>query len=377
MMKFIKGRKRAIVASGAVILLGATAAFAFFATTGAGTGSAQTGKLAHDLSITQVGAGYSSLISSNSPDPYIQDQCFACASISEFGNDITLAKTGAQQLVSVQVAMRNWGGAITNLPMTFSINNTVDGPISDTENFSFPAASGPDTPSASTITFNFKTQAAFVDQEFVYGITFDPNFDLGAAGGLNVALASSANNLSVGTDTVPGTVYVNTTAGPGIAGDFPACTTPGVGFAQVTTNCGPASASNTGAYGTTAQVQSGNADIPAVQVNVVGGVVPSLYPGGPSQPIDFAITNPNSSSVFVNSVTTSITTLSNTGSNGGLEACATSMYAVSPTTTGTVGNVPQGTTIYSPSGVSISMTDDGHNQNNCQGAIVNLSFTSN
>ncbi len=376
MKRFKKGRTRAIVGTAAVVILSATAAFAFFAATGAGTGSANTGKLTSNLTITQVGAGYSSLITSNSPDPYIQDQCFGCASISEFGNDITLANAGAQQLVSTQVAMRNWGGAITNLPITFSINNTVDGPISDTENFNFPAAAGPDTPSLTTITFNFKSQGAFVDQEFVYGITFDPSGD---AGGLNVALANSVNNLSVGSDTTPGTVYVDTTAGPGIAGDFPACTTPGVGFAQVVTNCGPASATNTGAYGTNAQVQSGNADIPAVQVNVVGGVIPSLYPGGPSQPVDFAITNNNSSSVFVNSVTTAITglTVVPANQNGGLEACSTGMYSVTPGTTGTVGNVSQGTTVYSPSGVSISMTDDGNNQNNCQGATVSLKFTSN
>jgi len=65
-----------------------------------------------NVTISQVGAGYDSLIPSNT---YTEDQCLAgCDGPSEFGNDITLANPGSyQQLTSVVLAVRNWGPAIT------------------------------------------------------------------------------------------------------------------------------------------------------------------------------------------------------------------------------------------------------------------------
>jgi len=121
-------------------------------------------------------------------------------------------------------------------------------------------------------------------------------------------------------------------------------------------------------------VEAGSADIPAVEVNVVGGIVPSLTPGGPSQPIDYAITNPGSSPVHVGAVTTSVSSLSHTGNNAGLEACSATMYPIVQATP-IDANVAPGTTVYDPSGGSISMTDDGNNQDNCENATVNLSFS--
>jgi hypothetical protein len=374
-LKFKRNGKRAAIGGVVAVLLGATAAFAWFTTTGSGTGSAQTARLTQNLQIQQIGAGYSSLISSHSPDPYIQDQCFACASITKLGDNITLANAGYQQLVSVEVAFRNWNATqVTGVPITLSINNGVGGPVTDTETPTIPAAivAGVN-PSLADVVFNFQSQGAYVAQSFIYSISFDAS---GVASGLNVALSSSYNNDSVGSETVPGTLWVQTTAGAGIAGDFPACTNnpPTTAYVAMVTNCGPASA-NTGAYGTTAQVQQGNADVPAVQVNVVGGVVPTLFPGGPAQPVDFAITNPNGSDVHVGQVTTAINSLSGTGSDGSIEACSTSMYSLNNATV-SVGTVPTGTTIFSSTGTSISMTDDGNNQNNCQGATVNLKFSS-
>jgi hypothetical protein len=373
MKRFIRSKKGITLITLVVAAAVAAAAWAYFTGNGSGTGSAQTAGTPASLTISQIGAGYDSLVPNN---VYHQDQCFQCAGISEFGNDITLHNSGAQSLVSVAVAFRNWGNAITGLPITLSINNTPNGPITETQNFDFPAATtvGSD-PSTKTVTFNF--HGLYVSQEFVYDISFDPSLD--NAGGLNVALSSSQNNLSIGTDTDPGRVWVNTTAGAGIAGDFPSCTTPGSGFAEVQTNCGPASLGNPGAYGTNAQVAAGNADIPAVEFNVVGGTITGLTPGGPAQPVDFAITNPGSSGVFVNQVTTSITGLTGGGSFGGPppEACATSMYQVNNASRTYGGVIAPGTTIWSPSGTTLQMNDDGNNQDNCEGATVNLGFSSN
>jgi hypothetical protein len=375
--KLIRSRKRlaALAITGAVVVAGAGAAFAFFTSTGSGAGSAKTGT-ASNVTISQVGAGYDSLIPTA---VYHQDQTFGGASITELGDSVKLANPGAQQLVNVVVAMDNWGTAITALPMTLTIDNGVAGPVSDTEDFSFPAATtiGSD-PSETNVTFNFSGQGAFVEQSFVYGISFSNT----VASSLNVALSSSANNLSVGSETNPGTVWVDATDGS-LGNDFPACSTPvptGV-FESVITNCGPFSATNPGAYGTTAEVQAGSADIPAVEINVVGGIVPVLTPGGPSQPVDFAITNSGSASAHVTTVTAGIGTVP-AGPNNALPACSSADYSLNDPD-GTPGGVTinediaPGTTLFVPSGVNISMVENHANQDNCEGAVIPLTFTSN
>ena len=365
-MRFINTRKRGFAAVATLVVVGASAfgAYAYFTANGAGTGTAKTAT-ASALSVTQVGAGYDSLIPTNN---YTQDQCFGCAQISELGNDVTLANPGAQQLTSAVVAIDNWGPALSNQPITLTINNSPNAPITVTQNFNFPAAAANGDPTLTNVTFNFASQGTFVDQEFVYGISFDPNADL------NVALSSSPNDLSVGSDTHKGTVWVDTAAGPGIDGDFPSCTTPGSGFAVVTTNCGPSASGNPGAYGTDGQVAAGSDDIPAVEFNVVGGTVAGLSPGSPAQPVDFAITNPGSSNVRVNSVSTTVSGISNAGGNQNDEVCGTGLYSVTGSPAAINATIPPGTTVFSPSGTAISLPDDNKNQDNCEGATANLSF---
>jgi hypothetical protein len=373
MKRFKTKRVVALAATGALLLGIGGVAFAYFTSDGSGSGAAKTGT-GTAVQISQIGAGYDSLVPTS---VYHQDQTYAGAFTTEFGNDITLANAGDQQLVNVVVAMDNWGPAITNLPITFTINNTVAGPISDTQDFSFAPAINGGTPSETNITFDFSSQNAFVQQEFVYGISFAAT---GSASGLNVALSNSANDLSVGTDTVPGTVWIDTTAGPGIANDFPACSTPASGvFASVSSDCGPFSLLNPGAYGTAAQVAAGSDDIPAVEVNVVGGIVPTLTPGGPAQPVDFAITNNGSASVHVDDVTTALGTVP---PGTGTPKCSASDYALNNpgAGVGVVGvneNVAPGTTLFDPSGLTLSMIENNANQDACEGAVIPLNFTSN
>ncbi len=205
-MKIFRSHKKFVVAGLAltVAVLGAGTAYAYFTSHGTGAGAAKTGT-ASAVTISQVGAGYDSLISSGT---YSQDQCFSCTSLDELGNNITLSTGSASQLTTVVVAVDNWGAAVSGVPMTFSIDNTVDGAISDTVSASFPAATNPGTqPSETNVTFDFSSQDAFVDSAFTYGITFNTTpgaAPVSAAGSLNVALSSSATDLSVGTDTTPG-----------------------------------------------------------------------------------------------------------------------------------------------------------------------------
>jgi hypothetical protein len=379
-MKRFRTKKALVTGAAFVLMLAAGgAAFAYFTSSGTGTGSAKTGT-ASALTISQVGAGYDSLIPSNT---YSQDQTYGGAGITDFGNDITLS-TPSSQLVNVVVAMDNWGTAISNLPITLTITGTPGGaPLTDTQDYNFAAATNSDSPSETNITFDFSAQNAFVDQSLVYGISFDTNpGDTPTGSSLNVALSSSGSNLSVGSDTNPGTVWLNTMWST-IGNDFPTCTTPvptGT-FEQVTTNCGPYNAANPGAYGTPSQVNAGSDDIPAVEFNVVGGTTPPLYPGGPSEPVDFAIVNPGSSSAHVAQVTTTLGTPT-TGSIGGDLPCTSSWYSLAGGGggTGVVNvneNVAPGTTLFVPSGVSISMPAANVNQDNCEGSTLPLSFSSN
>jgi hypothetical protein len=383
-MKRLRTKKGLVTGAAFVLILAAGgAAFAYFTSGGSGTGSAKTGT-ASALTISQVGAGYDSLIPSNS---YSQDQTYGGAGITDFGNDITLS-TPSAQLVNVVVAMDNWGGAISNLPITLTITGTPGGsPLTDTQDYSFAPAINSDTPSETNITFDFSAQDAFVDQSLVFGISFETNpGDTPNGSSLNVALSSSGSNLAVGSDTNPGTVWLNTTFST-IGNDFPTCTytnpsfTTG-SFEQVTTNCGPYSPVNPGAYGTPSQVNAGSDDIPAVEFNVVGGTTPPLFPGGPSEPVDFAIINPGSSSAFVNQVTTTLGTPTS-GSIGGDPTCTKSWYSLAGGSggTGVVNvnkNVAPGTTLFVPSGVAISMpTDNVDNQDNCEGQTLPLNFSSN
>ena len=251
--------------------------------------------------------------------------------------------------------------------------------LTDTTPGTFPAQINSDTPSETNVTFNFASQDAFVDQSLVYGISYDTNTaDSPNGSSLNVALSSSSSDLLVGTDTNPGTVWLSSTFSSPITDEFPSCMTWTTGtFQQVTTNCGPYAADNPGAYGTPAQVAAGSDDIPAVEFNVVGGTTTPLYPGGPSEPIDFAITNPGSSPVHVNSVITSVSGLTGAGTDSAIEACATSMYPLTDATNPVNATVAPGTTLFDPSGTSIKMTDDGNNQDNCENATVTLTFASN
>ena len=404
--KLFGSRKRVVaLATAASVLAIGTAAFAWFSSVGAGTGSGQTGTAA-SLTISQIGAGYDSLIPANT---YPQDQCFACGGPQEFGNEITLSPNNATELISVVVAIDNWGASETNVPVTISIPGqyTPGGAtLTATNETNFlPAAINSDTPTETNVTVNFAPQNAYVYPTLVYGITFNTAADeapVAAADSLNVGLASSATDLSVGKDTAPGTVWMDDTNGNN--NDFPSCTTisptadgaaqtdggdplPTSGFEQVTTNCGPSNPANPGAYGTQAEVDAGSADIPAVEFNVTGGSAAVLYPGGPSEPVDFAITNPGNTGVHVNTVTTNIASVTSNDISGD-EVCAIGMYGLS--TNGTQpsspaqtvadtlnATVPPGTTVFSPSGTTIYMHDDGMNQDNCENAVVGLSFSSN
>lgn len=381
MKRLFKTKKGAALLATVVAVAVAGGAYAFFTSGGSGTGTAKTGT-ATALVIKQIGAGYDSLIPISDggyPGPYIQDQCMnACSGITQIGNQVTLANSGYQRLTSVVVAFRNRGpevnpGGAQDVQFTVTVNGKVATGYPDI------AAGNPNgRPTVTEATFDFTAgPAAFITSPVLYSISYP---DVTETASLNVALSSSANDVSVGADVQKGAIWLNTTVPPASSGDFPSCTTDGSlgSFAQVLTDCGDPAPANPGAYGTDAEVIAGNADIPAVEINVVGGEITNLSPGGPAQPIQFAITNPGSSSAYVDVVTTAVSSVT-TGGGGG-EACATGMYTTNPLN----GEIPIASSLapgqtdfFSPSGYSLQMNDDGHNQDNCENQTVSLAFSSN
>jgi hypothetical protein len=192
---------------------------------------------------------------------------------------------------------------------------------------------------------------------------------------INVALSNSVSNLTVGSDVYAGDVFVDGTIDNALSatGDAGSCSTSTANVFMVTDiNCATP-VDNYGAYGPGSN--PANSDIPAVEFNVVGGSTPALFPNGPAQDVDFAITNSGSSPALVHSVTTSIVSVPPGPANAN-EACSTSFYHLNNPTITLNTNVPTGTTIFSPSGTSIYMSDDGNNQDNCEGAVVALGFAS-
>jgi hypothetical protein len=222
-----------------------------------------------------AGPAYDSLIPLNGGDPYNQDQTFAGAFAVAFGNEIHLATSG--QLNDVVVGMRNWGTAVSDLPITLTLYNPpssltdakMTGPGSVittvTQDFNVPADIGATDPSAFDVTFNLATKDLTLPSTVAYGISFTT---FGKAPALNVALSSSAKNLSVGSDTYDGYVYVKifgSTFG-GWDTDAGTCGNPkATTFVATYIYCTDVSPLNAGAYG-----NATNADIPAVEFNVLG-----------------------------------------------------------------------------------------------------------
>jgi hypothetical protein len=384
MKRFIKSKKGLAVVATLAVLGAAIGAYAYFTAGGSGTGTAQTGH-AQELVIRQLGAGYDSLIpnsdSSGYPGPYIQDQCMnSCSGITEIGNEVTLATPGTQRLADVVVALRNRGPAIAQGALTITVD--VNGHIATAA----PAIAGVQSngrPTVTEVTVDFSGTAVFVPQTFTYGISF-PELT-GISDALNVALSSSLNDISAGTDGVPGSLFVKTD-GTDLSsdGDFPSCVGTGsTTFAAFATTCGDPAPANPGAYGTHDEVLAGNADIPAVEINVVGGTVGPLSPDGPAQPVGFAVTNPGPTSANLSSVTVPSFVLNGPlQSDTGQEACAAGMYSTSGSATfaapGTQVN-PGQTLFILPSATNttkVSMHDDGNNQNNCQNLTLTLTFAS-
>ena len=371
--RFMSKKVIAIGVAAGIALGGGGAAFAYFLGSGSGSGSGQTGS-ASALTISQVGPGYDSLASA-----YHQDQCNQeCSGPTQFGNEINL-KAGSGQLSNVVVAFRSYAGGTSTEPITLTLyspngSGGVTGQYgaysSVTATPVIPAGNGVNGRQTFDATFNFSSQDLTISGPVVYGISYTDE----AGVTINVALSNSVSNLTVGSDVYPGHVFVQSPTANVLSanGDAGSCaTSTATVFMATNINCATPSV-NYGAYGPGSNPN--NADIPAVEFNVVGGTTGPLSPGGPAQPVDFAITNSGSSNAYVTTVSATIGTPSYAN-------CLATWYALSPANGTDAGRVTlnqdiaPGTTFIVPSGLLMSMPAFNGDQSACEGSPVHLTFT--
>ncbi|MGA2970964.1 MAG: hypothetical protein ABSE75_14305 [Acidimicrobiales bacterium] len=437
-MKIFKiRRKTAVIAVAfAVVIGGAGAAFAYWTSSGNGTGSVQDAT-ATGLVITQDTNGtpsYDSLVP-GLPASLVSEG-FESDSISELGNEVGLAGS-AEPLNNVVVTMEDWAcgnwasspgdtvacsstpGTSFSQPITLTIYNDAGSGVvgsviaTATQSFNIPyrpsynAACGAldyaggewlDNSATATafgvtadnkchhgladnITFDFSSQDITLPSTVIYGISFnttnygaDPTAAPGPYDSLNVGLNTSDVAPSLGTDTNVGQLDMNSSG----AEFYCNGTDPGTFRLDSPAQSGPGICSGSlGGWSTNGSSGGTPYYLPAVEFNVSSSSG-DLYPGGPAQPINFSVTNPGTISEGLNGVTIAVSSVTNQHPTAGDAECLTSWYAITQPNPTTGGSVAAGATYdENPSGASISLTNiPTQDQDACQGATVNLTFTS-
>ena len=103
------------------------------------------------------------------------------------------------------------------------------------------------------------------------------------------------------------------------------------------------------------------------------GTITGLLPGGPSQPVDFTVNNPNAGNEGLDYVGVTVTSTSTPG-------CLTSWFKVNQNFA-PIGEIDAGTTFNSHSmagghsGTTVQMIESGAPQNACEQATLGLTFT--
>ena len=412
------------------------AAFAYFTSSGGGTGSAAVGT-ASNLSIHQIGTTvYDSTVSPSPADWW--SEAFSQLNVgegpAEIGDAVTLASTSAP-LSTVVVMLNNWACEVGNgnpngscvtatpgstYPATLTLNIYAPGSLvtpiaTDTQTFAIPFRPSADPGHCSTgnnwsgypndgsqwydaatktcnygqitpVTFNFSSLDVTLPPNIVYGISSpgDTANSSDPVNYLNVVLSTEPTDVTVGSDTYPGNIYMDVpvgesaAAGPGptgaagTAGQM-SCTAAVSELAEYSTAAG---ADGCGAGATN--------NIPAVQFNESGSGMADLYPGGTPQPINFSVTNPGAIPVHVGSVHISVAsdTIGDVESTPGepdtaVTGCSASWFSFNAVPVGINGNVAPATTDYWSvnTGATIQMNDNGTNQDACEGASIGLVFT--
>lgn len=106
----------------------------------------------------------------------------------------------------------------------------------------------------------------------------------------------------------------------------------------------------------------------------------NLAPNSGTQPLSGNFDNPNPGTVMVASVTAALASISGGGSDGTIDACTIADYRINNAMTTTISNggvIASGNAVGTWSGPTIEMLDRPESQDNCKGATVNITYTSN
>lgn len=397
MKRFTRAKKLVGVGIASVVIFGiAGAAFAYYTAGGSGTGSATAGT-ASNVYIDQLGGTpmYNSTID---PTAYQYSYAYYATQAGELGNEITFANGGGP-LSDVVVAMTNFDTTPGSMHITLNIFNpgpggsgSVPGSLiaTDTQTVSVPATATGFDPSSPpgyglanfNAVFNNFTWTNPNDETLpatvVYGINYDDPQNAVDAG-VNVQLANETTNVSVGSDANPGNLFVSLAS---LAAN---------GYNNAYNDVGPgeitcSTVTQTFAEYSTASCDSGNeglgtpAYVPAVEFDT--STMSNLYPGGPSQPINFSVTNPGSTSVQIIDVDVAVATDPSgyvetvPGDSGsGVTGCYASWFTVSPASVPVNQNLNPGSVIDWVGAASISMINEPYSQDACEGVNIGLTFT--
>jgi hypothetical protein len=168
---------------------------------------------------TQAPANTSSTMYNSTVDPSIYDWSlgYNATNTTELGDEINLANDSAP-LNNVVVAMNNFNSYAFSTPITLNIYNTSMSRIAtDTQTFTIPAGTGSGT-SDSNIVFNFGSHNVTLPSTVIYGIAFDGGVVGSPNNSLNVQLAYGDSQISVGSDTNPGYLFVASGSGSNYIG---------------------------------------------------------------------------------------------------------------------------------------------------------------
>lgn len=120
----------------------------------------------------------------------------------------------------------------------------------------------------------------------------------------------------------------------------------------------------------TASTGLSSGTITVVQTSTVS----NLRPGGTAQALSGNFNNTDTGPVYVASVTAAILSVTKAG-NAPVGACTAADYTLSNAIMPVAAQIPSGTAQGSWSGATLAFNNTGSNQDGCQGATVNLSYT--
>lgn len=117
-------------------------------------------------------------------------------------------------------------------------------------------------------------------------------------------------------------------------------------------------------------------NVVAVTIKATSPAVTGLYPGGPTQNISGNFDNPNAGKVYISRVTVAISGISGSGTDLAKPTCTSADYTLTQPAV-TNAEIAAGTGVGAWGPGTVAMANTATNQDNCKGATVNLTFTSN